>query len=404
MSVYLDYNATTPVDIEVQETICSVIKNVWGNPSSSYDLGKTAKSIVENARGKVAQMINSLSSEVIFTSGGTECNNMVISTAIQYYHIKAQNFTNGLKDIKPHIITTNIEHDSVKLPLEKLSEEGKIDVTFVPVSKITGAVDIDDIINSVRPNTCLITVMLANNETGIIQPISILRSKLKAIKDNKFQGEHSLNSILLHTDAAQAIGKIEVDVQDLDVDYLTIVGHKFYGPRIGALYFKSGVPLFPIFYGGGQERNYRPGTENTCMIAGLGKAAEMVSFNLKEYNKHMTAMSHHLKKCLETTFPKHCIFHIKDNNNKLPNTVSVALDYDKITGSLLLSEAKNVCASTGAACHSGGKPSSILLASGIPCELASKTLRLSVGRETTEKEIEVAVAYLDAALKNLGIK
>ncbi|GBM56747.1 Selenocysteine lyase [Araneus ventricosus] len=404
MSVYLDYNATTPVDVKVQEIICSVIKNVWGNPSSSYDLGKKAKSIVETARKKVAEMIGSLPGEILFTSGGTESNNMVISTAIQYFHTKARNVTNGLKEEKPHIITTNIEHDSVKLPLEKLFEEGKADVTFVPVSKITGAVEIDDIINSIRPNTCLITVMLANNETGIIQPVSTLRSKLKSIKDSKFHGEHSLNSILLHTDAAQAIGKIEVDVQDLDVDYLTVVGHKFYGPRIGALYFKNSAPLFPIFYGGGQERNYRPGTENTCMIAGLGKAAELVSSNLKEYNKHMTAMSCHLKECLETTFPKHCIFHIKDNNNKLPNTVSVALDYDKVTGSVLLSEAKKICASTGAACHSGGKPSSILIASGISCELASKTLRLSVGRETTEKEIETAVAYLDTALKNLGIK
>ncbi|GIY99971.1 selenocysteine lyase [Caerostris extrusa] len=337
MTVYLDYNATTPVDSEVQKTICSVLQNEWGNPSSSYDLGKKAKTMVDLARFQVGEMVSCLPCEIIFTSGGTESNNMVIHTALKYFHERMQNSASDAKDEKPHIITTNIEHDSIRLPLEKLSSEGKIDVTFVPVSKVTGAVEVDDILNAVRPSTCLVTVMLANNETGVIQPVNLLRRKLKSLQSTK---NSFINQILLHTDAAQAIGKIKVDVFHWDVDYLTIVGHKFYGPRVGALYFKKGVPLYPMFYGGGQEKNYRAGTENTCMLAGLGKAAELVTFNSESYYNHMNEMSQYLEHCLTEKFSTNVVFHLKNNKNKLPNTVSVAFNYPNISGKTILREAK----------------------------------------------------------------
>lgn len=394
MSIYLDFNATTPVDSEVQDEICSTLKTFWANPSSSYDSGKEAKHVVENARSLVAEMVGARPDEIIFTSGGTESNNMVIHSILKHYEHELKTKSDPDMDAVPHIITTNVEHDAIKLPLEVLAKEGKASVTFVPVSKETGTVDINDIISNIRPNTRLITVMLANNETGMIQPVSLIKEHMKSLK-------YSKQTIYLHTDAAQAIGKLEVDVESLGVDYLTIVGHKFYGPRIGALYFRHSCPLYPIFYGGGQESSYRPGTENTCMIAGLGKASQLVSKNLEKYRSHMFAMKKYLNESLENTFSKAAVLNFKFDNNQLLNTLSVAFNYSLITGKMLLSAAPGICASTGAACHSGGKPSAVLIASGVPETLASKTLRLSVGRETSEKDIDKAVEHLNKAIMKL---
>lgn len=396
MPIFLDFNATTPVDPNVQETICSVLKNSWANPSSSYIIGKDAKNIVDSARDEVAGMIGAVPEEIVFTSGGTESNNMVIQTVIQHYVSQLQSSINDDMDDIPHIITTNIEHDSVKLPLEVLAKEGKAYVTFVPVSKMSGYVDVDDIINEIRPNTRLITIMLANNETGIIQPVSVLKDYVNSVR------RKSDHQIYIHTDAAQAIGKIDVNVHELGVDYLTIVGHKFYGPRNGALYFRKTCPLIPIFYGGGQERNYRPGTENTCMIAGLGAAARLVTANLKAYTWHMSSIRHYLEDSLNKEFLGKVIFNVHPNSMRLPNTASVAFDYDNITGKMLLSEASDIFASTGAACHSGGKPSPILVASGVTEAMAAKTLRLSVGRETTKEDIDIAVKCLKDAISTLS--
>lgn len=396
MDIYLDYNATTPVDPDVQSEICSVLKRCWGNPSSSYSIGADAKRTIESARKEIAEMISARRDEIIFTSGGTESNNMVIHSVLQDYSNERKNSSNADMDKVPHIITTNIEHDSIKLPLEILSKEGKADVTFVPVSKEDGCIKIRDVINEIRPNTRLITVMLANNETGVIQPVSLIKTFLKSLKGNSNQ------IVYVHTDAAQAIGKIDVDVQELDVDYLTIVGHKFYGPRIGALYFRKSCPLFPMLYGGGQENSYRPGTENTCMIAGLGKAAQLVHNNLKDYESHMIAMKNYLKNCLKSEFADKIIFNVKPFIESLPNTLSVAFNFDNFSGRMLLNEASNIYASTGAACHSGSKPSSVLIASGVSETLASKTLRLSVGRETTSEHIDIAVKYLKEAVEKLS--
>ncbi|XP_054707312.1 selenocysteine lyase-like [Uloborus diversus] len=393
MAVYLDYNATTPVDPDVQDTIIETLKNEWGNPSSSYSLGTHAKEAIEDARFQVANMIWASPGNIVFTSGGTESNMMVIQTVIKRFYeekINAPNYTESL----PHIITSNIEHDSIKLPLEELKNQEKIDVTFVPVSKVTGAIEVDDILNQVKPSTCLITLMLANNETGVIQPINLLKDKLSALK------RKNSHTIYLHTDAAQAIGKLPVDISELDVDYLTIVGHKFYGPRIGALYFKTNSPLYPIFYGGGQEKSYRPGTENTCMIAGLGRAAELVSKNLNEYIHTMSSMKEYLEKRLKETFKEKVIFNCKSICPMLPNTLSVAFNYN-VNGKALLATS-GICASTGAACHSSQKSSPILIASGVPANLASKTLRLSVGRETTKEDIDVAVKKLRDAINSLS--
>ncbi|XP_015919229.2 selenocysteine lyase [Parasteatoda tepidariorum] len=386
MVVYLDCNATTPIDSDVCETITSALSKVWGNPSSSYAFGKEAHNIIQESRIKVASMIGCNSDEIIFTSGGTESNNMAIHTAVKHFYSNARNGT------KPHIITSNIEHDSVILYLETLFSSKEIDLTIIPVSKTTGSFHVDDVMNAIRPNTCLITIMLANNETGVIQPVKALGECLK----------NSGHKILFHTDAAQAVGKISVEVQDLGVDYLTIVGHKFYGPRIGALYFRQGKPLYPLFYGGGQERKYRPGTENTCMIAGLGKACELIVKNLELYNEHMTKVCNYLKKSLIEAFSDRIIFNVKPNVDRLPNTLSVAFDFDGMTGHEILAETKEICASTGAACHSGNSGSFVLVSSGVPEHLSAKSLRLSVGRETGMSDIDKAVQSLKKAVERLN--
>ncbi|XP_043733455.1 selenocysteine lyase isoform X3 [Cervus elaphus] len=276
--VYMDYNATTPLEPEVIEAMTEAMREAWGNPSSSYPAGRKAKEIINTARENLAKMIGGQPQDVIFTSGGTESNNLVIQSMVKHFHkVHAANGDTGgrpspVDGALPHIITCTVEHDSIRLPLEHLGEEHVAEVTFVPVSKVNGQVEAEDILAAVRPATCLVTIMLANNETGVIMPVPEISRRVRALNQQRAAG--GLPGVLVHTDAAQALGKRRVDVRDLGVDFLTIVGHKFYGPRIGALYVRGlgeHTPLYPMLFGGGQERNFRPGTENTPMIAGLGK-------------------------------------------------------------------------------------------------------------------------------------
>ncbi|VDI75202.1 selenocysteine lyase [Mytilus galloprovincialis] len=402
--VYLDYNATTPLEPEVIGAITSSLTEEWGNPSSSHDAGVKAKKVIDEARCNVANMIGAKSSDIIFTSGGTEGNNMIIQTAVKYaYHDMSNGYPGGdNRDKLPHFITSNLEHDSVKLVLEHLAEEGTASVTFVPASSKTGQVDVDDVLSAIRPSTCMITVMLANNETGVIQPIKLISEKLRQIN----QSRKSLPKILLHTDAAQAIGKIEVDVEDLGVDYLTVVGHKFYGPRIGAIYVRNlgdkDVPLYPMLYGGGQERNYRPGTENTVMIAGLGKAAELVVKNIICYKNHLSSVRDYLEIKLQEAFKDRIHLNGKfATSERLPNTCNVSILSDKLQGHKVLSNCRILQASIGAACHSQNRPSPILLAIGVPESVARNALRLSVGRETTKDDIDCVIQDLIQAVNQL---
>ncbi|XP_062439140.1 selenocysteine lyase isoform X3 [Rhea pennata] len=312
MQVYMDYNATTPVAPEVMEAVSEAMREAWGNPSSSYGAGRKAKEIISTARESLARMVGGRPEDIIFTSGGTEANNLVIHTALRHFRESLEQDQDGPGDSStpavgttPHIITSNVEHDSVRLPLEHLVKEGLAEATFVPVSTRSGQAEVDDVLAVVRPTTCLVSIMLANNETGIIMPVSELSQRIRAL--NRKRAAVGLPRILVHTDAAQMIGKGHVDVQELGVDYLTIVGHKFYAPRIGALYVHGpGIttPLHPMLFGGGQERNFRPGTENTPMIAGLGKAAELVSRNWEAYEAHMRDVRDYLEARLEASFRK----------------------------------------------------------------------------------------------------
>lgn len=252
--VNMDFNSTTPLDSEVINVVKEGCINFWMNPSSSYETGLEVKKVIEASRNHVSKMINCRSDEIIFTSGGTETNNWVIYSSVNEFN-KSKIDLNS--QCRPHIISTNIEHDSIRLILERLLLDDKIDVTFVPVSTENGFVSPEDIIKVIQPNTVLVTVMLANNETGVLQPVAEIAKLLVDV--NK---QRSWPKIYFHTDAAQAIGKLKVDVNELGVDYLTIVGHKFYAPKIGALYRRSTCPLHSIFFGGGQEGGLRPGKYN----------------------------------------------------------------------------------------------------------------------------------------------
>ncbi|XP_029988090.1 selenocysteine lyase [Sphaeramia orbicularis] len=405
--IYMDYNATTPLDSEVIQAITEALQEAWGNPSSTYVAGSKAKAIINESRENVARMVGGKAEDIIFTSGGTEANNMVFHTAVEHFRRNCKaaeqgtGHGNGCSGL-PHIITSNVEHDSVKLAAEHLQREGKADVTFVPVSKVTARVEVEDIVAALRPNTCLISIMLANNETGVIMPVQEICNRVRSLNKQRQQVR-----VLLHTDAAQALGKIRVDIHELGVDYLTIVGHKFYAPRIGALYVNSPgmkTPLYPMLFGGGQERNFRPGTENTPMIAGLGKAAELVTSNLSEYESQMQSTKLYLEERLQAVFKDKLHFNSHyPGSDILPNTCNVSILGPTLQGWRVLSNCKRLLASVGAACHSdsGNRPSHILLNCGVPSEVAANALRLSVGRGTTKADVDAVVVDLRDTVKLL---
>ncbi|KAJ7385021.1 hypothetical protein OS493_018710 [Desmophyllum pertusum] len=398
--IYLDYNATTPLEPTVLTAIHDALRDAWGNPSSSYTAGKKASHMIKQARSSVANMIGALDSDIIFTSGGTEANNMVIHSALEYF----REF-NDIVDLKPHVITSNLEHDSIQLPLLNLAKQGRIEVTFVSASQDSGAVTAEEVLQEVKPGTCLITVMMANNETGVIQPIEDIAKAIRGLK--KSRSSKKIPRILFHTDAAQAIGKIKVDVDELGVDYLTVVGHKFYGPRIGALYVRNptgDTPLHPMFFGGGQERNFRPGTENTGMIAGLGCASQLVVDNLDQYHDNMKMVRDYLEFRLKEIFQDKIQFNGKfQTSDRIPNTCNMSFIGSGLEGRKILATVKKLQASVGAACHSDvvSRPSPILTAIGVPHDIAMNVLRLSVGRDTSKEDIDLVVEDLKAAVECL---
>lgn len=406
--IYMDYNATTPVDPEVISAVTDALQHAWGNPSSTYLPGAKAKDIINGARDSLAAMIGGKAADIVFTSGGTEANNMVFHSALEHFWKsrasaeEEKHRLNGNK-VLPHIITSNVEHDSIINTAEHLSKTGKADVTFLPVSKVTGRVEVEDVMAALRPSTCLISVMLANNETGVIMPIRDICQKLRSATS-----QSSSPRVLLHTDAAQAIGKIRVDARELGVDYMTVVGHKFYATRIGALYVNgpgTTSPIYPLLFGGGQERNFRPGTENTPMIAGLGKAAELVTANLAVHEAHLLDIRLYLEQRLLAVFGEeklHFNSHFPGTDT-LPNTCNVSILGLGLQGRKVLSTCRRLLASVGAACHSGrgDQPSHILLNCGVPYHVAVNALRISVGRSTSRQDVDVVVEDLREAVEKL---
>ena len=376
--IYLDYNATTPVDQEVAKKMSPYIESFYGNPSSSYLIGRSNKEAVEKARAQVAGLINCLPEEIVFTSCATESNNLAI---------KGIAWAN--KNKGRHIITSEIEHPAVTEVCKYLSSQG-FEITYLPVDKY-GRVNPEQIKEAIRPDTILISIMHANNEVGTIQPIM----EIGAIARQ--------NNIVFHTDASQSVGKIETDVDKLGVDLLTIAGHKLYAPKgVGALYIRKGTKIENLMHGAGQEKGIRPGTENVIHTVGLGKACEVALRDFKQNQHKMLVSRDRLLSGLVSQLGNQVHVNV-DLENCLPNTLSVA--FENISAHTLASFIGNdVLISTGSACHSGETTiSSVLQAMNLDYRTAAVTVRISTGKWTTEEEIDFTIEVIVNAVKKLKL-
>ncbi|MEK6672435.1 MAG: cysteine desulfurase family protein [Nitrospirota bacterium] len=371
--IYLDNNASTPVDPEVAEAVIFALRNNFGNPSSSHKAGRTAREAVETAREMVASLINASPHEIFFTSGGTESNNLAITGIAS-------------KNKRGHIITSIIEHPSVMNTCRHLEENG-FEITYVPAGR-DGRVSAEDVERAIRHDTILVTIMHANNETGVLQPLK------------EIGGITRQRNIPFHTDAAQSAGKIPVKADELNIDMLTIAAHKFYGPKgIGALYIRKGLTIKPVMSGAAHESGLRPGTENVPAIAGLGKACELSSRYTSLWASQTLSLTTMLYNGLRQRAGS-----ITLNGHetlRLPNTVNISVR-GVDAADLLERLGERVAASSGSACHAGSrKPSSILLSMGISEQDALSSIRLSTGKDNTEKEIMEAIDIISASIEAL---
>ncbi|ADL42179.1 cysteine desulfurase NifS [Caldicellulosiruptor obsidiansis OB47] len=374
--IYFDHAATTPLKKEVLDEMMPYLTEQYGNPSTIYKLGREAKKAVELARERVAKALNADIQEIYFTSGGTESDN---------WALKGVAFAN--KDKGKHIITTTIEHHAVLHPLKYLEGLG-FEVTYVPVEP-NGIVDPQKIKEAIRNDTILISVMLANNEIGTIQPVKEIAKIAKE------------KGIIIHTDAVQAVGQIPVDVKDLGVDLLSLSAHKFYGPKgVGALYIRKGTKIHPFSHGGAQERNRRAGTENVAGIVGLGKAIELATQNLSEYAAKLQKLR---DKLIDGVLSKIDYVRLNgDRNQRLPNNANFSFEFIEGESLLLMLDMKGIAASSGSACTSGSlDPSHVLLAIGLEHEVAHGSLRITLGEDNTEEDIDYLLEVLPEIVSRL---
>ncbi len=367
--IYLDYNATTPIDPAVAEAMRPFIESQYGNPSSSHPLGRAARDAVEKARGSVAALIGARPHEIIFTSGGTEASNYAIKG------VAHRRESHG-----GHFVTTVVEHPATLEPMQALEREG-FSRTEVAVDH-TGFVDPDAIRQAIGPHTILISVMHAQNEVGTIEPIAEIGRIARE------------RGVLFHVDAAQSMGKLPVNVEAMNCDLLSVAGHKMYGPKgVGALYVREGVDLEPLIHGASQEGGRRAGTENVILIAGLGKAAELSREHIDRGTVcSILTLRDHFWKRLSDAFGDRVQLN-GHPTQRLPNTLSVS--FPSHIGGEILAKVPDVCASTGAACHAGdAKPSRVLTAMGHSRDRAVGTIRFSLGHPTTRDEIDAVVDQL----------
>jgi cysteine desulfurase len=376
MRIYLDYNATTPVDPAVLDAMLPYFAENFGNASSIHSPGQRARGAVDGARASVAGLLGAKSSEIVFTSGGTESDNLALFGVVA-----------ASQDSRKHIITTAIEHHAVLNAAQALEKLG-VEVTYIPVGR-EGTVDPDDIRRALKPETVLISVMHANNEMGTIQPIEEI-GRIATTAD-----------VLFHCDAVQAAGKLPLDVNRLGVDLLSISAHKIYGPKgVGALYVRSGTPLEPQFYGGHHERDRRPGTENVPGIVGLGKAAELARKNLQTDCARITTLRNRLEDALLAACGD-----ARVNGNRaqrVSNTSNISFHAAGGEALVIALDLQGIACSTGAACSSGAVgPSHVLLAIGLSPDEARSSLRLSLGRTTTAEEIDQAIAAIPQSVERL---
>ncbi len=375
--VYLDNAATTPVKKEVLEAMLPFYTEHYGNPSSIHFYGRDAKKAVDSARNQVAKLINAYPNEIYFTAGGSEADN---------WAIKGLAFRKENKG--KHIITTKIEHHAVLHTCEYLEKNFGFDVTYLDVMK-DGIIDIEQFKNSIREDTFLVTIMFANNEIGTVQPIQEIGSICKE------------NNIIFHTDAVQAVGNLEIDVKKMNIDMLSISGHKIYTPKgIGALYIKNGIKPDNIIHGGAQERKKRAGTENVPGIVGLGKACEMAFDDLKEHTAKLKELRDYLIDGIMKAIP-HTI--ITGNREKrLPGTASFCFEFIEGEALLLSLDLVGIAGSSGSACTSGSlDPSHVLMSLGLAHEIAHGSLRLSLSDFTTKEDLDYVIEKLPDIVERL---
>jgi len=374
--IYLDYAATTPTHPEVVKAMLPYFTDAFGNPSSIYSYGQEAKGAIDEARDKVASLIGAHNEEIVFTSGGTEADNLALKGAA----LANENRGN-------HIITSPIEHHAV-LETCQFLEKGKFNITYLPVDEY-GMVNPDDVRRAITDKTILVSIMHANNEAGTIEPIAEIGRIAKEA------------GAYFHTDAVQTVGHIQVDIKELDVDLLSMSAHKLCGPKgVGALYVRKGTKLTPLMHGGEQERRRRASTENVPGIVGFGKAAELARQEMNEEVERVTCLR---DKLLQGLLER--IDHIRLNGHpvkRLPNNVNISVDFVEGESMLLNLDLEGICASTGSACSSGSlEASHVLLAMGLPHEHAHGSLRFTLGKWTNEEEIERVLETLPGIVARL---
>ncbi|AGF55009.1 cysteine desulfurase [Clostridium saccharoperbutylacetonicum] len=375
-NVYMDYSATTYVKPEVLEEMLPYFTQKFGNPSSFYGISRETKKAIDKAREQIAKALNCLPEEVYFTGGGSEADNWAIKGIASAHRNKGN-----------HIITTKIEHHAVLHTCEYLEKNG-FEVTYLDVDE-EGFVRLEDLKNAITDKTILVSIMFANNEIGTIEPIKEIGEICREKK------------IFFHTDAVQAIGNVPVDVKEMNIDMLSLAGHKLYGPKgIGVLYIKKGIKIDNLIHGGAQERNRRAGTENIASIVGLGKAVELATVNLEEHMSKLTALRDKLiNGLLEIPYTK---LNGPRGDKRLPGNANVCFRFIEGESILLSLDFKGVCASSGSACTSGSlDPSHVLLAIGLPHEIAHGSLRLSMGEGSTEEDVDYVLEVVPPIIERL---
>ncbi|AQS09240.1 cysteine desulfurase IscS [Clostridium saccharobutylicum] len=375
-NVYMDYSATTYVKPEVLEEMLPYFTQKFGNPSSFYGISRETKKAIDKAREQVAKALNCLPDEVYFTGGGSEADNWAIKGIASAHKNKGN-----------HIITTKVEHHAVLHTCQYLEKNG-FDVTYLDVDE-EGFINLDDLRNAITDKTILVSIMFANNEIGTIQPIKEIGEICKEKK------------VYFHTDAVQAVGNIPVDVKEMNIDMLSLAGHKIYGPKgIGVLYIKKGIKIDNLIHGGAQERNRRAGTENIASIVGIGRAIELAHNNLEEHMKKLTALRDKLMDgLLKIPYTR---LNGPRGDKRLPGNVNVCFRFIEGESILLSLDFKGVCASSGSACTSGSlDPSHVLLAIGLPHEIAHGSLRLTMGEGSSEEDVDYVLDVVPPIIERL---
>jgi len=376
MEIYFDNAATTKPRKEVIDKMLPYITEKYGNPSSIYKIARENKEAVDEARQAVAEAINAKPNEIYFTAGGSESDNWALKGIADSYSDKGK-----------HIITTAIEHHAILHTCEYLESKG-FEVTYLPVDEY-GIISVEELKSAIREDTILISVMFANNEIGSVQPIA----EIGKIAREK--------GIVFHTDAVQAVGHLPIDVEEMNIDLLSLSGHKLYGPKgIGALYVRKGIKLKPFIHGGAQERGRRAGTENVPGIVGLGEAVRLASAEMEEERTGLVSLRDRLIEGILTSIP-----HSRLNGHpekRLPGNVNISFEFIEGESMLLLLDMKGICASSGSACTSGSlDPSHVLLAIGLPHEKAHGSLRLTLGHFNTDEDVDVVLRELPPIVQRL---